>query len=67
MTNENSSPEGDTLTQLARLIYDQMNVEPRRMNVAIELARQHLTDVNRTLTEQGLRSEDVESEHTREP
>ena len=40
MADENiSGAEGEALTQLARIIYEQMNVEPRRMNVAIDVAK----------------------------
>ena len=58
MADENiSGAEGEALTQLARIIYEQMNVEPRRMNVAIEVAKRQLTEINRALIEQGLRTE----------
>ncbi len=67
MADENiSGAEGEALTQLARIIYEQMNVEPRRMNVAIEVAKRQLTEINRALIEQGLRSE-TESSHLIEP
>jgi hypothetical protein len=67
MADENiSGAEGEALTQLARIIYEQMNVEPRRMNVAIEVAKRQLTEINRTLIEQGLRTE-TESSHLIEP
>jgi hypothetical protein len=63
MADENiSGAEGEALTQLARIIYEQMNVEPRRMNVAIEVAKRQLTEINRALIEQGLRTE-TESSH----
>ena len=67
MADENiSGAEGEALTQLARIVYEQMNVEPRRMNVAIEVAKRQLTEINRTLIEQGLRTE-TESSHLIEP
>ena len=67
MADENiSGDEGEALTQLARIIYEQMNVEPRRMNVAIEVAKRQLTEINRALIEQGLRTE-TESSHLIEP
>ena len=67
MADENiSGAEGEALTQLARIIYEQMNVEPRRMNVAIEMAKRQLTEINRALIEQGLRTE-TESSHVIEP
>jgi hypothetical protein len=67
MADENiSGAEGEALTQLARIIYEQMNVEPRRMNVAIEVAKRQLTEINRALIEQGLRTE-TESSHLIEP
>jgi len=67
MADENiSGAEGEALTQLARIIYEQMNVEPRRMNVAIEVAKRQLTEINRALIEQGLRTE-PESSHLIEP
>ena len=67
MADENmSGAEGEALTHLARIIYEQMNVEPRRMNVAIEVAKRQLTEINRALIEQGLRTE-TESSHLVEP
>ena len=63
MADENiSGDEGEALTQLARIIYEQMNVEPRRMNVAIEVAKRQLTEINRALIEQGLRTETESSD-----
>jgi hypothetical protein len=57
MTSENTTnTEDDTLAQLARIIYEEMNVEPRRMNVAIELAKQHLAHIREALIKQNLRS-----------
>ena len=53
----------DPLAQFARIVYDQMNIEPRRMNVAIELAKQHLADIRRALVKEGLRKEE-ETEST---
>ena len=47
--------EAETLAKLARLIYDEMNIEPRRMNVAITLAKQHLADLRATLIDHNLR------------
>jgi hypothetical protein len=59
MTPEDTkNAEGDPVAQLARFIYEQMNVEPRRMNIAIELAKQHWDDIRRALIEQGLRGSD---------
>lgn len=67
MADENiSGAEGEALTQLARIIYEQMNVEPRRMNVAIEVAKRQLTEINRALIDQGLRTE-TQSSHLIEP
>lgn len=67
MADENiSGAEGEVLTQLARIIYEQMNVEPRRMNVAIEVAKRQLTEINRALIDQGLRTE-TQSSHLIEP
>ncbi len=51
--------DADAVTEFARMIYDTMNVEPRRMNVAIELAKRHWEDIQRTLVEQGLRTPDA--------
>ncbi len=56
--------EDDPLTQFARIVYDQMNIEPRRMNVAIELAKQHFADIRRALVKEGLRAEDDETGST---
>jgi hypothetical protein len=53
-----TTPDTDPVAVIARIVYEQMNVEPRRMNVAIDLAKQVLTDVRRTLIDQGLRTED---------
>lgn len=63
MTSENTTEtEDDPLAQLARVIYGEMNVEPRRMHVAIDLAKRTLADIRRTLVEQALRtSEDTGS------
>lgn len=47
--------DSDTLAQLARVIYQEMNVEPRQMHRAIELAREQLADLRRVLVERGLR------------
>jgi hypothetical protein len=56
MISEHSdSPNADVVASLARLIYGEMNIEPRRMHVAIELAKQHLAEIRRALAEQGLR------------
>jgi hypothetical protein len=52
-----STPDTDPVAMIARIIYEQMNIEPRRMNVAIELAQQLLADVRRTLIDKGLRTE----------
>ena len=57
-----SNADDDPLAQFARIIYDQMNVEPRRMNIAIELAKQHLTDIRGALVKEGLRAEGDEAE-----
>jgi hypothetical protein len=54
--------DDDPLAQLARIIYDQMNIEPRRMNIAIELAKQHLADIRGALVKEGLRAEGDEAE-----
>lgn len=51
-----SSADADSLAQLARIIYEQMNTGPRRMHVAITLAKQHLDDIRRALVDEGLRS-----------
>jgi hypothetical protein len=53
-----TTPDTDPVAAIARIIYEQMNVEPRRMNVAIEFAQQVLTDVRRDLIDKGLRTED---------
>jgi hypothetical protein len=54
--------EDNSLTSFARLVYDQMNIEPRRMNVAIELAKQHLAEIRRALVKEGLRTDDDDIE-----
>ena len=51
-----SSADADSLAQLARIIYEQMNIGPRRMHLAITLAKQHLDDIRRVLVDEGLRS-----------
>ena len=51
-----SSADADSLAQLARIIYEQMNTGPRRMHVAITLAKQHLEAIRRALVDEGLRS-----------
>lgn len=51
-----SSADADPFAQLARIIYEQMNLGPRRMHVAIALAKQHLEDIRRVLVDEGLRS-----------
>ncbi len=66
-SDDTNNIEEDPLTQLARVIYGEMNVEPRRMHVAIDLAKQILADIRRILLEQALRTGDetklVESEN----
>lgn len=61
MSTDETTVEAAALDQLARFIYEQMNIQPRRMNVAIEMAKQHLTDIKKTLVEVGLRSESGQS------
>lgn len=58
MGSDDSTPKtaDDTLAQLARLIYEEMNIEPRRMNIAIEMAKQHLTLIREALIKQNLRT-----------
>ena len=50
-----SVSDSDTLAQLARVTYREMNVEPRQMHRAIELAREQLAGLRRVLEERGLR------------
>jgi len=56
---ESDENTADVVTEFARMIYDAMNMEPRRMNVAIELAKQHWDQICRTLEEEGLRTPDA--------
>ena len=51
------SPDDDPLARISRIIYDQMDIEPRRMHVAIELAKQHLAEIREALVNAGLRAE----------
>ena len=61
MTTDNSEPEEpDHVAELARIIYDQMNIEPRHMNVAIKMAKSYMTQIRRYLVEEGLRSSESE-------
>ena len=53
---KSNAADVDPFAQLARIIYEQMNIGPRRMHVAIALAKQHLEDIRRALVEEGLRS-----------
>lgn len=55
MPAEGMGAEDAALAPLARLIYDEMNVEPRQMHVAIELAKWYLTDVRVALVKRDLR------------
>lgn len=55
MAQTSEQGEPDAVAQLARVIYEQMDVEPRRMTVAIELAKDYLGTIQRFLVEQGLR------------
>jgi hypothetical protein len=50
--------EGDALALLARLVYQEMNVEPRRMHVAIDIAKEQLRGLRQVLVRRGLRRSD---------
>jgi hypothetical protein len=52
---QDETAESDDLAQLARVIHDQMTVEPRRMHDAIVMARRYMEDIRRNLVEQGMR------------
>lgn len=57
MTSEQTTDgDEDGLTRLSRVIFDEMNVEPRRMNVAIDLAREFLTEIRQELIRQNRRT-----------
>jgi hypothetical protein len=53
---DSRAADADPYAQPARIIYDQMNIEPRRMHLAIVLAKQHLDDIRRVLVDEGLRN-----------
>ena len=56
MTSDNvTDNDQDSLAQLARIIYEEMNVEPRRMNIAIELATHFLAQIRQELVRKELR------------
>jgi hypothetical protein len=58
MTGDDAAdPDADPYAQMARIIHSQMNIEPRRMHLAIELAKKHLDDIRRVLVERGLRTD----------
>ena len=62
MSSDDSNTERpDQVAQLARLIYDQMNIEPRQMHAAIKMAKSYMTQIRRCLVEEGLRSPESES------
>lgn len=54
--DEAAGSEEDGLASLARVIFGEMNVEPRRMNIAIDLAREFLTEIRHELIRQDLRA-----------
>jgi hypothetical protein len=56
MSSESATiAQDDTLAPLARAIYDEMNVEPRQMHVAIELAKWYLSSIREALVKRDLR------------
>ena len=68
MTAETLNEDDDPVAELARIIYAQMNVEPRQMHIAIECARQYLTEIRAAPIQQRLRtSEDGESPFEDDP
>ena len=55
MLGERTASDGDALAEMARLIYAEMNTEPRQMHVAIQLAREQLQALRELLVSKGLR------------
>ena len=60
MTSRHGAGDSDALARLARLIYDQMDVEPRQMHVAIEIAKEQLKGIRALLISRGLRRPDMQ-------
>ena len=54
-TTSQTQADSDAVAQLARLIYGEMDVEPRHMHLAIELAREQLQALRDLLVVKGLR------------
>jgi hypothetical protein len=54
-SSHQTADDGDPVARLARLIYAEMDVEPRQMHVAIQLAKEHLRELREQLVTQGLR------------
>ena len=52
--------DGDDLAQLARVIHDQMTTEPKRMHVAIVMAKKYMADIRQSLVEQAYVNIDLE-------
>jgi hypothetical protein len=55
MPSERMANDGESLAEMARLIYAEMNTEPRQMHVAIQLAREQLQALRELLVSKGLR------------
>lgn len=58
MTVDDPTIEPDATVTLARLVYDEMNIEPRQMHLAIEMAKEDLRRIRHVLVERGLRRPD---------